>query len=112
VQRLDIARPAGIIAKRLPKFLDACHERGIAYVGIGPHRAEQFFFGNDFTRAPSKERQQRKGLGRKPYLAGPGHQSAARLKTEASERKWPIQRRFSAFEVNSGRAHRNPVSRL
>ena len=61
---------------------------------LGPYRAQQLLLGDDLAGAVGEERQQRKRLGGEPHLAGAGHQSAARLKTIAPERKCPIRHAF------------------
>ena len=94
VQRLDIPRPPRMVAERLAQFLDARHQRGIAHGDLGPHRAEQLLLGDDLAGTAGHVGQQRKGLGGEPHLAVAGHQSDARLKTVAPERKGPIRHAF------------------
>src|SRR5579872_3989781 len=52
--RLDELRPSGIIAKRLPQFLDTRSQRGVAHSRAGPHCAKELFFG-DYLSCPRGE---------------------------------------------------------
>jgi hypothetical protein len=73
VQRLDIARLAGIIRRALRELLDAGDERGVTDRCFGPHGSEQLSLGDHLAGVFGKEGQERKGLRRvaaPPALAG------------------------------------------
>ena len=55
VQCLDIAGTPRIVAQRLPKFLDAGHQRRIAHVDLGPDRGEQLILGDHLAGALGNE---------------------------------------------------------
>ena len=91
MQRLDVARLAGIVLERAAQFLNAGHQRGIADRRFRPDRGEQLVLGDHVTGALGEERQQRERLGGELDLTPAGGQSGARLQAITAERKCPIR---------------------
>ena len=94
VQRLDVARFAGVVPRALRSSWMQVTSAASPTVTSGHTAANNSSLVMTSPGRLGDEGERGKRLGREPHLAAAGHQSAARLETIASERKCPIRHAF------------------